>query len=46
MGFNSAHSSEEMRIASSGPLPYVRSTDHFTCHYQGVSHAEWPKYKH
>ena len=24
-------------------LAFVRSTERFQCHYQGVSHAEWPK---
>jgi hypothetical protein len=45
MEFNSAHSSEECASPALAPA-FVRSTEHFTCYYQGVSHAERPKDKH
>jgi len=47
-GFNSAstHSSERMRIARSGSCPSCATRSVCTCHYQGVSHAEWPKDQH
>jgi hypothetical protein len=36
-----------MRAASSGSPPFVRRAwSIFTCHDQGVSHAEWPKDNH
>jgi Domain of unknown function (DUF4167) len=44
-GFSSAsaHSSERMRITSSCSCPWCAARSVCTCHYQGVSHAEWPK---
>jgi hypothetical protein len=37
-----------MYITSTSPgfCRFVSNTERFTFHYQGVSHAEWPKDKH
>src|SRR5207249_3195742 len=44
--FNRAlvYSSKRMHITGSCPSCATRGV--FTCHYQGVSHAEWPKAVH
>jgi hypothetical protein len=42
----SANSSERMHITRSGSCPSCAARSVFTCHYQGVSHAECPKDKH
>ena len=35
------------RICTSTGAPcFVCGVEHFTCHYEGVSHAEWPKNEH
>jgi hypothetical protein len=44
--FNSAQLFGVKRVTSSGSCPSCAARIVFTCHYQGVSHAEWPKNQH